>query len=106
MTPRPPALQILLALTVIASARVVAADDAKEAAPSERPKDAVVLFDGKDLYKWQKRGGGEPGFKIEDGAMVVKGGDIATRDHFGGCKRPGEDAPNDGGPPGPATAGD
>src|SRR5918993_1629818 len=98
MTPRPPALQILLALTVIASVRVVSADEAKEAAASERPKDAVVLFDGKDLSKWQKRGGGEPGFKVEDGAMVVKGGDIETRDKFGDFKLHVEFAPNDVGP--------
>jgi Domain of Unknown Function (DUF1080) len=105
MTPRAPALRVLLALTVFAFARVALADDAKEAAASERPKDAVVLFDGKDLSKWQKRGGGEPGFKVEDGAMVVKGGDIETKDKFGDFKLHVEFAPNDVGPSGPGKTG-
>ena len=95
MTPRAPAIGILVALTVIASARLAFADDAKEAAAPERPRDAVVLFDGKDLSKWQKRGGGEPKFKVEGGAMVVSGGDIETKDKFGDFKLHVEFAPND-----------
>jgi len=91
-------LGILLALTVFVSAKPAVAADAKEAAASAPPKDAVVLFDGKDVSKWQKRGGGAPGFKVEDGAMVVKGGDIETKDKFGDFKLHVEFAPNDVGP--------
>jgi hypothetical protein len=59
MMPRASALRVLLVLVVVISTRsAAAADEAKEAESKERPKDAVVLFDGKDLSKWQKRGGG------------------------------------------------
>lgn len=48
------------------------------------PSDAVVLFDGKDLSKWQNGNGGEAGWKVEHGYMeVVKGkGNIRTKDEF------------------------
>ncbi len=48
------------------------------------PADAVVLFDGTDLSKWQK-GNGEPaGWKVESGFMeVTRTGSIRTRDEFG-----------------------
>jgi len=58
-------------------------------APGMAPSDAVVLFDGKDLSRWQVGGGKEPGWKIEDGAMVVPpggtpgGGTLTSRDEFG-----------------------
>ena len=59
---------------------VVPADAAGQA-----PADAVVLFDGSDLSGWSKVGGGDPGWKVEDGYMeVVPGtGDIQTNAHFG-----------------------
>ena len=50
------------------------------------PGDAIVLFDGTNLSRWQKsEGGGAPGWKIENGYMeVVPGsGGIGTRDGFG-----------------------
>ncbi len=59
--------------------------------PGDPPSDAVVLFDGKDLSKWQVNGK-EPGWKVEDGAMVVppggtpNGGTIASKDEFGDCQ--------------------
>jgi Domain of Unknown Function (DUF1080) len=50
------------------------------------PSDAVVLFDGTDLSKWQRggRGGGEPQWVIKDGYMEVvrRGGAIRTKDKF------------------------
>ena len=51
----------------------------------QAPEDAVVLFDGSDLSGWSKVGGGDPGWKVEDGYMeVVPGtGDIQTNAHFG-----------------------
>lgn len=61
-------------------------------APGERfsheappPADAVVLFDGKDLSKWQTDGGAPARWKVENGYMeVVKDtGSIRTKDEFG-----------------------
>lgn len=53
------------------------------------PSDAVVLFDGTDLSKWQsKKSGGPAEWKVEDGYMeVVPGtGYIQTREEFGDCQ--------------------
>ena len=52
------------------------------------PSDAVVLFDGKDLSKWQGAGAaGEGGWKVQDGYMEIAGkGGIATKDEFGDCQ--------------------
>jgi hypothetical protein len=49
------------------------------------PSDAIVLFDGSDLAAWERLDGGEPGWKIEDGALTVVAGagDIRTRQAFG-----------------------
>jgi hypothetical protein len=35
------------------------------------PSDAIVLFDGRNLNAWEPVRSGEPGWKIEDGAMVI-----------------------------------
>jgi hypothetical protein len=44
----------------------------------------VVLFDGKDLSKWQGSDGGEAKWKIEDGYMeTTRTGRIRTKDEFG-----------------------
>jgi Domain of Unknown Function (DUF1080) len=59
--------------------------------PGQAPSDAVVLFDGTDLSKWQVNGK-EPGWKIVEGAMVVPpsgtpgGGTITSKDEFGDCQ--------------------
>src|SRR5262249_21940915 len=47
--------------------------------PSDPPSDAVVLFDGKDLSKWN---GGEK-WEVKDGFAVVRATDITTKDSFG-----------------------
>ncbi len=50
-------------------------------------KDWQVLFDGKDLSKWQGAAGGKPGdgWVVRDGAMTrgARAGDIWTKDRFG-----------------------
>lgn len=47
------------------------------------PRDAVVLFDGRDLSGWVKRGSGEPAtWKVADGVMTAGGGDIVTKERF------------------------
>ena len=52
------------------------------------PSDAIVLFDGKDLSNWVKRGGGEPGWKVEDGyaEVVPTTGDIRSKQVFADCQ--------------------
>ena len=50
------------------------------------PSDAIVLFDGTDLSKWEtEKGGGPAGWTVADGAMVVKPGTggIRTKQGFG-----------------------
>ncbi|MBW8036125.1 MAG: DUF1080 domain-containing protein [Planctomycetes bacterium] len=59
------------------------------------PSDAIVLFDGQNLLKWNgriKKGKDkgkicEPKWKITDGSMVVnKSGSIETKQPFGSCQ--------------------
>src|SRR4051794_37600274 len=38
--------------------------------PGKPPADAIVLFDGTDLSKWQAQGGGEPTFTVKDGILL------------------------------------
>ena len=53
------------------------------------PSDAIVLFDGKDLSQCKSgsRGGGEAGWKVQNGVVTVNkgqgGGDILTKQEFG-----------------------
>lgn len=47
------------------------------------PADAVVLFDGKDLSAWKAENGGEPKWKLIEGAMQVNGGGMMTKEEFG-----------------------
>lgn len=56
---------------------------------ADAPSDAIVLFNGKDLNSFQKKGGGQPGWKIEkDGSLTVvkMSGDIETKQGFGSCQ--------------------
>src|SRR3954470_9813962 len=56
------------------------------ATPGAPPADAIVLFDGTDLSKWEKETGNAPaGWTVTDGAMVVKAGTggIRTKQGFG-----------------------
>lgn len=51
------------------------------------PSDAIILFDGKDLSKWQGDKG-DAQWKVENGYMEVAPGtgQIRTRDEFGDCQ--------------------
>lgn len=50
--------------------------------PGNPPSDATILFDGTDFSAWE---GAEP-WKIEDGAAIVGGGTIKTKESFGDCQ--------------------
>ncbi len=71
---------------------VVPGTPSSQEKPGRPPSDAIVLFDGKDLSKWQKqptpKDGGKlipAGWKVENGYMEVVGGtgSIITRENFG-----------------------
>jgi Domain of Unknown Function (DUF1080) len=50
--------------------------------PGGPPADAVVLFDGKDLSRWED---GE-NWKVEDGVAFAQKSGITTKDAFGDCQ--------------------
>lgn len=56
--------------------------------PGRPPSDAIVLFDGTDLSKWQGEKGAPAKWLVRDGYMeVVPGtGEIRTRESFGDCQ--------------------
>lgn len=55
--------------------------------PGKAPSDALVLFDGKDLSKWQAEGGGDATWKVESGYMEAGGGKgLQTKDSYGDCQ--------------------
>ncbi len=56
--------------------------------PGHPPSDAIVLFDGKDLSKWQAKKSGPAPWKVVDGAIEIAPGtgDIQTRQSFGDCQ--------------------
>jgi hypothetical protein len=65
------------------------------ATPGGPPSDAIVLFDGKDLSKWQNRGKGagrgrmlDAQWKVGDGWFEIAPGtgDLLTREKFGDCQ--------------------
>jgi len=57
-------------------------------APGHPPSDAVVLFDGTDLSKWNHKDGSAPKWKVENGyaEVVAKTGYIYTKQAFGDCQ--------------------
>jgi hypothetical protein len=56
--------------------------------PGRPPSDATILFDGKDLSKWDSGKGGPAQWKVVDGAIEVAPGtgDIHTKQLFGDCQ--------------------
>ena len=56
--------------------------------PGRAPSDATVLFDGKDLSKWQHHDGSAAKWKVENGyfEVVPKTGQLYTREPFGDCQ--------------------
>lgn len=48
----------------------------------ERPEDAVLLFNGKDLTNWHQRDGRPAVWRVEEGVMTVTKGDILSDETF------------------------
>jgi len=59
------------------------ADETKNLTRTSAPKDAIILFDGKDLSSWTNLKGEPAAWKVEDGYAEVAKGDIRTKDTFG-----------------------
>ncbi|WP_199320108.1 family 16 glycoside hydrolase [Leptolyngbya sp. FACHB-261] len=55
---------------------------------SSPPTDAIVLFNGRDLFQWRSVNGGEAKWQVKDGYLEVvpNTGDIATQKEFGDCQ--------------------
>jgi hypothetical protein len=56
--------------------------------PGAPPSDAIVLFDGKDLSKWESNKGGPAPWHVVDHVLVLAPGtgDIHTKQAFGDCQ--------------------
>ena len=54
--------------------------------PGKPPADAIILFDGTDLSKWESGNGGPAQWPIKDGVMTAAKGDIRTKEKFGDCQ--------------------
>jgi hypothetical protein len=54
----------------------------------QAPSDAIVLFDGTDLSKWERGGGEEPKWKDVNGYAEIarRTGSIKTKQKFGSCQ--------------------
>jgi hypothetical protein len=52
------------------------------------PSDAIILFDGTDLTRWESRNGEPATWEVHDGIMTVvpKSGGIQTKQAFGDCQ--------------------
>ena len=70
----------------ISDLKVLAPKDKEDVKSVSPPAGAIVLFDGKNLDKWAKRNGkDEATWKLmPGGALQVSGGDIITKQRFGG----------------------
>jgi hypothetical protein len=71
-----------------APAVVTPASPSTQQSPGKAPSDAIVLFDGADLSKWQDNKGGAARWKVVNGTIeIVPGtGDIHTAQAFGDCQ--------------------
>lgn len=60
-------------------------DPGRGALPVPPPRDAIVLFDGRDLSKWKHADGSNAKWIVRDGYFEVSpgSGDLSTRDGFG-----------------------
>ena len=65
---------------------IIRPEDKQDAKSTPAPQGATVLFDGTPQslkQNWQKQdGGGEPAWEVKDGAALVTGGSIVTKEKF------------------------
>lgn len=68
--------------------RVVPGTFSQAQQPGRPPADAVILFDGTDLSKWQGDKGAPAKWLVKDGIMEVAAGtgEIRTKEGFGDCQ--------------------
>jgi len=66
----------LVALAAVLAVAAQAGDSSKP------PKDAVVLFDGKDTSPWVHEGGKPASWTVAEGTMVAGKGSILTKDAY------------------------
>src|SRR5262249_29552159 len=70
----------------ISNVKLAKAEDKVDIKSTPARKDAIILFDGKNLDNWVKADGkGKPTWKLlEGGIMQVNGGNIITKEKFAG----------------------
>lgn len=70
----------------ISDVKLAKPEDKEHMKSTEAPKDAIVLFNGKDLDGWVKRNGKDKASwkLVDNGVMQVAGGDIMTEKTFEG----------------------
>jgi hypothetical protein len=69
----------------ISDLKLMKPEDKEHVRSTPAPMFAIILFDGKNLDGWVKTNGKDAaGWKLVDGAMEVKGGNIMTKATFGG----------------------
>ena len=70
----------------ISDVKLAKPEDKEHVKSTEPPKDAIVLFNGKDLDGWVKRNGKDKAAwkLVDNGVMQVAGGDIMTEKTFEG----------------------
>jgi type 1 glutamine amidotransferase len=82
--PKPMGMQAQMSEFWLPQPPIVTPGEPSPQAYMSAPSDAIVLFDGKDLSKWQKSNGEPAGWTVQDGTVTVKSsaGDIRTKDEF------------------------
>lgn len=88
------AFSLSIALGLLLSTNLVAQNAAgpeprkiKPGTAGNRPSDAIVLFDGKDLSKWVNDTNGTANWLVENGVATVRGtNQILTKQPFGDCQ--------------------
>jgi hypothetical protein len=70
----------------ISDLKLLKPEDKQDFPVTQPPPNAIILFDGRNLDRWEMaRGKGPATWKlVEGGAMQVQGGDIMTREKFTG----------------------